>query len=252
MTWWVLSDVVDWVRRIDPTATVGQIRVALKDACAANRIRAQGRRRVYAYDRRMPIGYWHPDFVQFADEYGEPQPSFDAISAAEWKDLTFFARPTPRMSEPYHAALTLALDELASPVELRSEKKARLAWKDIEFWRDDVIREWPLAGDTAKPNEAEREPRSASAGKTTGVTPALSLSARGPAPVSSRDLHRWYEGRLAELMQRGETSSGEDDWGAAKQQFAGRVTRARVRAAREQFAPPGWKKQGRRSPRNAK
>lgn len=250
MTWWVLSDVVDWVRRIDPTATVGQIRVALKDACAANRIRAQGRQRVYAYDRRLPIGYWHPDFVQFADEYGEPRPSSDAISAAEWKDLTFFARPTPRMSEPYHVALTLALDELASPVELRSDKKARLAWKDVEFRRDDVIREWSLAGDTAEPNE--REPRSASAGKATGGTPALSLSARGPAPVSPRDLHLWYEGRLAELMQRGETSSGEDDWGAAKQQFAGRVTRARVRAAREQFAPLDWKKQGRRSPRNAK
>lgn len=251
MTWWVLSDVVDWVRRIDPTATVGQIRVALKDACAANRIRAQGRQRVYAYDRRLPIGYWHPDFVQFADEYGEPRPSSDAISAAEWKDLTFFARPTPRMSEPYHVALTLALDELASPVELRSDKKARLAWKDVEFRRDDVIREWSLAGDTAEPNEREREPRSASAGKATGGTPALSLSARGPAPVSPRDLHLWYEGRLAELMQRGETSSGEDDWGAAKQQFAGRVTRARVRAAREQFAPLDWKKQGRR-PRNAK
>jgi integrase len=246
MIWWTLSDVVDWVRRIDPTATVGQIRAALKDACAANRIRAHGRQWVYAYDRPVRIGHWDPTFVQFADEYGEPRPSFDAISAAEWKDLTFFARPTPRMSELYHVALMLALDELASPVELRSDKKARLAWKDVEFRRDDVIREWPLAGDTAKPNE--REPRSASAGETTGGTPALSLSAR---PVSPRDLHLWYKGRLAELMQR-ETSSGEDDWGAAEQQFAGRVTRARVRAAREQLAPPGWKKRGRRSPRNAK
>src|SRR5437763_1201515 len=35
-TWWMLSDIVDWVRRIDPTATVGRIRVALADACAAN------------------------------------------------------------------------------------------------------------------------------------------------------------------------------------------------------------------------
>jgi hypothetical protein len=62
----------------------------------------------------------------------------------------------------------------------------------------------------------------------------------------------WYKKRVAELMQRGETSSGEDDWRAAKQQFAGRVTRARVREVREQFAPAGWKKQGRRSPQIAK
>jgi hypothetical protein len=85
MTWWTLSDVVDWVRRIDPTATVGQIRVALKEACAGNRIRAHARQRVYVYDRPMPIGHWYPDFVQFADEYGKPGSSFDGISAAEWK-----------------------------------------------------------------------------------------------------------------------------------------------------------------------
>ena len=89
-TWWMLSDIVDWVRRIDPTATVGRIRVALADACASNRIRARGHQRVYLHDRRMPIAHWDPTFVQFADEYGELRSSFDAISAAEWKDLTFF------------------------------------------------------------------------------------------------------------------------------------------------------------------
>jgi integrase len=252
MTWWTLSDVVDWVRRIDPTATIGQIRLALEDRCASNRIRTHGHRRVYGYDQPLPIGHWDPTFVQFADEYGEPRSSFDAISAAEWKDLTFFARPAPGMNEPYHAAITLALDQLASPVELRSVSKRRLAWKDVEFWRDDVIAEWPHTSDGGKPNEAERKPRSEAAGEATCGRPVSRSLTKGPAPLSNRDLRLWYEGRVAELMRRGETSSGEDDWGAAKQEFAGRVTRARVRGVRERCAPVDWKKQGRRSPRIAK
>ena len=250
--WWTLSDVVDWVRRIDPPVTIGQIRVALEDRCAADRIRTRGRRLNYRYDRLISISHWYPDFVQFADEYGEARPSFDAISAAQWKDLTFFAWPPFGMSEPYHVALTLALDQLASPVELRSLSKSRLAWTDVEFRRADVIREWSHAGDAADPNEAEREPRSDVAGEATGGIPAWRSSSRGPAPLADRDLRQWYKERVTELMQRGETSSGEDDWGAAKQQFAERVTRARVRAVREQFAPADWRKQGRRSPRTAK
>jgi hypothetical protein len=247
-TWWMLSDIVDWVRRIDPTATVGQIRVALADTCAANRIRARGHQRVYLYDRRMPIAHSDPTFVQYADEYGELRSSFDAISAAEWKDLTFFARPTPGMNELHHVALTRALDQLASPVELRSVSKSRIAWQDVEFWRDDVIQEWPHASDAAKPNEAEREPRSEAAGATVGKSAALRLSTKGPAPLSVSDLRLWYERRIAQLIRRGETSSGEGDWTAAKQEFDGRVTRDRVRKIREQFAPAAWKKQGRRSP----
>jgi hypothetical protein len=247
-TWWMLSDIVDWVRRIDPTAAVGQIRVALADACAANRIRARGHRRVYLYDRRMPIAHWDPTFVQYADEYGELRSSFDAISAAEWKDLTFFARPTPGVNELHHVALTRALDQLASPVELRSMSKSRIAWQDVEFRRDDVIREWPHASDAAKPNEGEREPRLEAAGATIAESAALRLSTKGPAPLSVLDLRLWYERRIAQLIRRGETSSGEDDWTAAKQEFDGRVTRARVRETREQFAPAAWKKQGRRSP----
>jgi integrase len=252
MTWWTLSDVVDWVRRIDPTATIGQIRLALEDRCASNRIRTHGHRRVYGYDQPAPIAHWDPTFVQFADKYGEPRSSFDAISAAEWKDLTFFARPTPRMNEVYHVALTLALNQLASPVELRSVSKRRLAWKDVEFWGDDVIGEWPQASDVATQNEAECQPRSDTAGDATGARRVLTLSTKGPAPLSVRDLRLWYEGRIAQLIRRGETSSGEDDWTAAKQEFVGRVTRARVREVREQCAPADWKKQGRRSPRIAK
>jgi hypothetical protein len=250
--WWTLSDVVDWVRRTDSPGTIGQIRVVLEDRCAADRIRTRGRRLDYRPDRPMLISHLHPDFVQFAEEYGKPRPSFDAISAAEWKDLTFFARLPPGMGEPYHVALTLALDQLASPVELRSVSKRRLAWKDVEFWRDDVIGEWPQASDVATKNEAEYQPRSNAAGDATDARLVLRSSTKGSAPLSVQDLRQWYDGRIAQLKQRGETSSGEDDWTAAKQQFAGRVTRARMREVREELAPASWKKQGRRSPRIAK
>jgi hypothetical protein len=247
MMWWVLSDIVDWVRRIDPTATVGQIRVALKDACAANRIRARGHQRVYLYDRRLPIAHWDPTFVQFADEYGEPRSSFDTISAAEWKDLTFFARPTSGMNELHHVALTRALDQLASPVELRSVSKRRLAWIDVEFLRSDVVREWPHAAGLVLQGEVSPEPISGGSGSKAAEITQPGLSTKRAPPVSDRDLRSWYKQRVLELTSRGESSSAEDDWTAAKQEFGGRVTRARVRKMREQFAPAAWKKQGRRS-----
>jgi hypothetical protein len=209
--WWTLRDVVDWVRRIDPPVTIRQIRVALERGGASGRIRAHGRRWAYRYDHSIPIDHQNLEFVGYSATYGGPQSWFDTISADEWKDLTFFARPTPAISEPYHVALTLALDQLVSPVELRSEKKFRIAWTDVEFRRADVIREWSHAGDAADPNEAEREPLSGVAGEATGGTPAWRSSSRGPAPLSPRDPGLWYKGRVAELMRRGETSSGEDE-----------------------------------------
>ena len=249
MTWWTLINVVDWVRRIDPTATVEHIRLALEDRCASGRVRAHGHRRVYEFGQLMSINHRDPTFVQFADEYGQPRSSFDEISATEWKDLTFFVRATHSTNEPYHVALVSALDRLTSPVELRSVSKCRLAWKDVEFWRDDVIEVWPEVSDAAEPNEAKCEPRADAAGEATGVT---RLPTRPPAPLSDRDLRRWYERRVAGLVERGEGSSNEKDWEAAKQELAGRVTRTRVRELREQLVPAGWKKQGRRSPKIAK
>jgi hypothetical protein len=82
-------------------------------------------------------------------------------------------------------------------------------------------------------------------------TAQIGLSTKPAAPVSDRDLRSWYERRVSELMARGEAASGEADWGAAKRQFSGRVTRIRLRTLRNQFAPPDWKKQGRRSPGTA-
>ena len=67
--WSTLSEVVDWVRRIHPTATIGEIRAALQGWCAADRIRAHGRRRLYSSDRALPMGHYDPDFVLFADHH---------------------------------------------------------------------------------------------------------------------------------------------------------------------------------------
>jgi hypothetical protein len=145
------------------------------------------------------------------------------------------------MDRQYAVALEQALAQLVSPVELRSLSKHRLAWSDVEFWRADVIREWFQTNPMPAENEAVHQPRSDPVGRSRLPTP-------GPVPISDSMLHSWYEGRVAEMTERGDASSGEEDWEAAKRQFPERVTRARVRAARERFAPIGWKKQGRRSP----
>jgi hypothetical protein len=83
-----------------------------------------------------------------------------------------------------------------------------------------------------------------------GSQPGLSTT-RTP-PLSDRELRSWYEKRVSELVARNEAASGEADWAAVKQKFSGRVTRSRLRNVRGQFAPADWKKQGRRSPANAK
>lgn len=250
--WWTLGEVVDWVRGIHRTATIGEIRDALQGRCASDRIRARGHRRLYSSDRQLPIDHHDPNFVWFADYYSRLQSWFEPISADEWKDLTFFARPIPKTGEQYHQAVARALDQLDSPVELRSVSKYRLAWMDIEFWQDDVIRGWAAAGDVARQDDARREPLFDAAGRPTAGTARLRLLTKGGSPLSDRDLHMWYDRRVAELGARGETSSGEADWEAARQQFPGRVTRARLRAVRDQLAPAGWRKQGRRSPGIAK
>jgi hypothetical protein len=243
-TWWTLGEVVEWVQGIDPAATVWQIRIELTGRCVSGRIRAQGRRWVYRYDQPLGIDHGDPLFVLVSDQYGGPQSSFEAISADAWKDLTFFARRTPGMDRQYAVALEQALAQLVSPVELRSLSKYRLAWRDVEFWRADVIREWFQTNPVTTQNEAVHHPRSDPVGRSR-------LSTRRPVPLSDHHLRLWYEARVAKIMERGDASSGEEDWEAAKRQFPERVTRARLRAARKKFAPVGWKKQGRRSPPTA-
>jgi hypothetical protein len=78
-------------------------------------------------------------------------------------------------------------------------------------------------------------------------TPLLRVRV-GTAPLSDRDLRSWYQQRIQELISSGEMASGEADWEVVKGRFPGRVTRARLRALRDELAPEDWKKQGRRSP----
>ena len=240
--WWTLSQVVDWVREIDPSARVGDIRLALVSRCASGRIRTHGHRRLYAFGSVLPIDHNDPTFIWFAEQHGRLEAWFDEISADEWRDLAFFARPTLVVGEQYHLAFERAFDELDSPVELRSISKHRLAWRDVEFWRDDVIRELPHRSDAAE--YSGREPTA-----VIGVRVKHRIAA--PPQVSERDLRRWYEQRAAELEACGQASSGEDDWEAAKEQFPDRVTRTRVRSIRDEYAPAEWTKQGRRASRRA-
>jgi hypothetical protein len=140
--WWTLDQVVGWVREIDPTASIVEIRIALERWCGLGRIGARGHRRHYFLDAVLPINTYDPNFVFFSEEHGRLQPWFDQISPGEWKDLAFFARPTLVAGEPYQVGLARALGRLDSPVELCSRSKYRLAWSYVEFCRDDVVREW--------------------------------------------------------------------------------------------------------------
>jgi hypothetical protein len=111
-----------------------------------------------------------------------------------------------------------------------------------------VAREWPGAEGVVEQGEVSPEPVSVGSGSIAGEKTRPGSSTRKAPPLSDRDLRSWYQQRVFELTTRGETASGEMDWEASKQQFAGRVTRARVRALREEFVPADWKQQGRRSP----
>jgi hypothetical protein len=177
--------------------------------------------------------------VLFSDEYSYVKPSPEPISAYEWHDLAFFARPTHEAGEDYLTGFTRALNRLDSPVELRSKSKHRLAWIDVEFARDDAMREWAHAASAVEQDAVKPEPLPGLSGRIAGGT---------VAPLPDRELRSWYEKRISESTARGETASGETDWEAVKRQFPGRVTRARLRAVRAQFAPAHWKQQGRHSP----
>jgi hypothetical protein len=238
--WWTLDQVVGWVREIDPTASIAEIRIALERRCGLGRIGARGRRRHYSFDAVLAINDYDPNFVWFSEEHGRLQSWFDQISLGEWKDLTFFARPTLIAGEPYHLGLARALDRLDSPVELRSRSKYRLAWSDVEFRRNDVIAEWAHPDDDAGRFDPPAQP----------LNPGIKVVRA--SPVSEHDLRHWYRRRIETLTACGRSSSGEEDWAAAKEQFPDRVTRARVRSIRDQCAPLEWHKQGRRTPKTAK
>lgn len=238
--WWTLGQVVDWVREIDPAARIADVRIALERRCALGRIRARGHRRHYPFEAALPINLYDPQFVWFSEQNGQLEAWLEEILTYEWSDLAFFARPTLVAGEPYHTGLAPALDSLASPVELYSRSKHRLAWNDVEFYRDDVVREWTHPDHDARRFDPPAKPP---------LNPGIRVVR---APLSDHDLRCWYQKRIETLTACGRSSSGEEDWAAAKGQFSDRVTRARVRSIRDQWAPLKWHKQGRRTPKAAK
>jgi hypothetical protein len=174
--------------------------------------------------------------VRLSEEYSHVDPTLEEISPGEWRDLAFFVRPVHKVGEEYLMGFARALDELNSPVELRSKSKHRLAWVDVEFCQEDVAREWPH---TQREVERDAVKQDANTGLSAdlggGGAAEAGSSIRRKAPVSDRELRSWYQKRVSGLTASGGSSSGE------------RVTRARVRAIREQMTPEHWKKQGRRS-----
>ena len=138
-TWWTLSDIVDWFREADPNASILSICSAVKELCEAGRVRARGRRRIYNWDRFPKLSHTDPGFVGLSEEYSYINPTLEQISTGEWRDLAFFARPVPKAGEAYLIGFAGALEELSSPIELRSNSKHRLAWVDVEFSQGDRL-----------------------------------------------------------------------------------------------------------------
>jgi hypothetical protein len=182
-----------------------------------------------------------------SEEYSRVNPVPEPISTGEWRDLAFFARPVHKAGEEYLIGFARALEELNSPVELRSNSKHRLAWLDVEFSQENLAHEWPHAGREVERDAVKHEANTGLSADLGGGAARPGLSVKRKAPVSDRELRSWYQKRVSELTGGGMTSSSEQDWEAAKREFSGRVTRARLRAVREEMTPEYWKKQGRRS-----
>jgi hypothetical protein len=245
--WWTFSEIIDWFRNTDPNASILSICRAVGERCASGRVRARGRRRIFNFDRFPKISHTDPGFVRLSEEYSRVNPIPEPISTGEWRDLAFFARPVHKAGEEYLIGFARALEELNSPVELRSNSRHRLAWPDVEFSQEDLAHQWPHAGCEVERDAVKQEANTGLSADLGGGAAGPVFSVRRKAPVSDRELRSWYQNRVSELTAGGVTSSSEQDWGAAKREFSGRVTRARVRAIREEMTPEHWKKQGRRS-----
>lgn len=105
-------------------------------------------------------------------------------------------------------------------------------WTDIKIESDGILAVWKAAPDA---QYGRRGPRPPQATKATVL------------PVSEKDLRDWYVSRVEDPALVAERPSVEADWLAAKVAFPDRVTRARVRALREELAPVAWARRGRKS-----
>jgi hypothetical protein len=196
------------------------------------------------------MSHTDPGFVLSSEEYSCLDTSPEPIRLGEWRDLAFFARPIRQPGEDYLTGFQRAFNQSDGPVELRSKSKYRLAWMDVEFLREDVMREWANVELGAEPDPTHQKAPGLPFDGIAGGAVEAGLSAGRMAPVSDRDLRTWYQQRVRALTTRGETSSGEQDYVAAKQEFGERATRARLRAVRKEVAPVQWRQQGRHSARS--
>lgn len=195
------------------------------------------------------MSHTDPLFVLSSEEQSYVNPLPEAVRAGEWNDLTFFARPIHEPGQDWMTGFERAFNRSDEPVELRSKSKYRLAWTDIEFLGEEVVREWPHGECGAVHEPGNQEAPYSPSNEIAGGTAGPGRSTKKIAPLADRQLRTWYEQRVRELTTRGEPSSGEQDYVAAKQEFGVRVTRARVRRLREELASEQWKQQGRRSAR---
>lgn len=78
------------------------------------------------------------------------------------------------------------------------------------------------------------------------AVPVQAIQPRRPAPVSDRELKRWYEDRRIAMTLASEVLSRADDLQAAKEMFGERVTNRRVEKLRRDEAPFEWTRRGRR------
>lgn len=199
--WWSIEQVGAWIGRSQPEAMARAIYAALEAACATGDIAARGKRRIYINDRALPMSHLTPEFLWYSEQNSKLQPWPESIRSQEWPDLTFFARLGATAGEQYRDAIERALDELATPVELRSKSLNRLAWADVEFSADDVMAKWSEAERLPEADPAQAIPDSPS-GAITGSEKVLPRR-RGPKPGTLdryRDSDRALYPELERLM----------------------------------------------------
>ncbi len=80
------------------------------------------------------------------------------------------------------------------------------------------------------------------------ITRKTSMRSQAQAVVRVRanELRTWYKDRLAIYQARGQISTRDEDYEAAKKRFGKSVTRKAVRALRKELAPVEWTERGRR------
>jgi hypothetical protein len=113
---------------------------------------------------------------------------------------------------------------------------------------DQVRGHWPKLVEVLQ--EAGFEIRVSATPKQTRSLCVAKRTTSSPLPrptVSALKFRAWYEARVKEHIKRGEQTSEDDDWKAARNKFGKKVRRQQVRDLRPDLVPAEWRIQGRRS-----